>query len=550
MSGNPTPAGGEALPAPDLSAAAQAIVADIVAAGAEVRTLKGEKKDFTGALAKLQAAKAAFKAETGKDYAPPGTKKKGNKAAEKKAAKAAKKAAEKKAREEALKNSTFEPRYEAPDTSKLPADERGPPRQPERVAAGEKFYATTAINYTNGKPHIGHAYEAVTADFISRYHRTYGRDVFFLTGSDEHGKKVQQSAEAAGVEPIEIANKYSEGFQALNRQLKISNDRYIRTTDPEHEKTAQMMFQLADDAGDIYLRNYEGWYDVREERFVPDNEAELSGFKDEHGRPFERHNEASYHFKMSRYQQQLIDHINANPEFIQPESQRNMILSRLQEPLQDLSASRPLSSLKWGIPLPKDPTHVMYVWFDALTNYISGVNYRNEDDPLRNKFWPCDVHIVGRDIMWFHCVIWPCMLMSAKIPLPRTIFGHGWVLAGNNEKMSKSIGNVVDPVAILERFPSDTFRQYLVEEATYGENMAFQLENMINRHNVQLADTLGNIVHRVCCLIRSIHGGVVPDCAGTEPRPFDLNELRTDVDAHVKVRNLHFSLVCLASCVP
>jgi methionyl-tRNA synthetase len=428
----------------------------------------------------------------------------------------------------------YEPRYVEPDTARLKPDTRPPPVQPVKVTVDERFYITTAINYTNGKPHIGHAYEAVTADVLARYHRIAGREVFFLTGSDEHGKKVQQSAAQAGLRPIEVADMYSAGFQALNAQLKVSNDRYVRTSEREHVLTAQMVFQKADDNGDIYLRNYEGWYDVREERFVPDAEAELSHFADKHGQMYERQSEASYHFKMGKYQQQLVDHIKAHPDFIQPETQRNLILSRLEQPLLDLCASRPVESLQWGIPLPADEGHVMYVWFDALTNYLTGVNYRHEADLMRAKFWPCSVHIVGRDIMWFHCVVWPCMLLSAGIPLPTTVFGHGWVLAGDAEKMSKSLGNVVDPVALLARFPSDTLRSYLVEEATYGQDMSFQLENMIERHNVQLADTLGNVVHRVCCLAVSMQGGAVPHAPAVEPRPFDLDELRTACEAHMR----------------
>lgn len=512
---------------------ADEIVAEIKAHGDDVRRLKSAGEDFSKALECLKAAKEKYKDVTGKDFGVKPKSKKKKKKSKTKVEKTSSAAG-------GASASTYEPHYVAPDNSKLAPDTRGPPVQQDILKVEEKFYITTAINYTNGKPHIGHAYEAVTSDVISRYHRIVGRDVYFLTGSDEHGKKVQNSAEAAGVQPIEIANKYSLGFQELNKMLNISNDRYVRTTEPQHELMAQLMFQKADDNGDIYLKNYVGWYDVREERFVPDNEAEMNGFKDEHGRPLEKHNEESYHFRMSKYQDRLVQHIKDHPEFIQPEGQRNLMLKRLEEPLLDLSVSRPLSSLKWGIPLPKDPSHVMYVWFDALTNYLTGINYNEEDDSIRNQFWPCNVHIVGRDIMWFHCVIWPCMLMSAHIPLPKTIFGHGWVMAVNNDdntlvKMSKSLGNVVDPVGVLGRFPADTFRLYLVNEATYGENMGFKMENLIERHNSQLVNTLGNLVNRVLKLLVQKFESKVPNypSLGESERPFNFSRLKAEVEAHM-----------------
>jgi methionyl-tRNA synthetase len=291
----------------------------------------------------------------------------------------------------------------------------------ENVAdhGGEKFYLTTAIAYTNGYPHIGHAYEFLSSDVIVRYHRVLGRDTFFLTGTDEHGQKVAASATQSGLTPQEHCDKYVAAFKQLHKQLLISYSDFIRTTDPFHERTAQNLWLRCNHVGDIYLSSYEGWYNEREELFVTETEAEAAGFKDPtSGVPLKRVTEESYFFRMSKYCDQLIAHIEENPSFIQPEQYRNNILGRLKkEGLKDLSISR--TSFTWGIPVPEgfDKRHVMYVWFDALTNYISGVHGLEPDHPL-SLYWPANKHIIGKDIVWFHCVIWPCMLMSAGVPLP------------------------------------------------------------------------------------------------------------------------------------
>ena len=332
----------------------------------------------------------------------------------------------------------------------------------------DSFYITTAINYTNGPAHMGHAYEAATSDVIARYQRSIGdKPVYFVTGSDEHGQKIANTAADQGKEPIDICNLYVKGFQVLNQRILISNDDYVRTTSARHKKTAQELWKRCAAVGDIYLDTYSGWYNVREETFVTDNDAALSDYKDPaSGLPLKQVEEASYFFRMSKYQQKLIDHIEANPDFIRPAMHRNLILQRLRtDDLRDLSVSR--TTFAWGIAVPEgfEPNHVMYVWVDALSNYLTGVDGL-EVDPEGGKgdlkhFWPASVHVIGKDILWFHTVIWPCLLMSAGVPLPKTVFAHGFVNDKEGKKMSKSLGNVVDPHDMLDKFDVDTFRWYV-----------------------------------------------------------------------------------------
>jgi methionyl-tRNA synthetase len=392
----------------------------------------------------------------------------------------------------------------------------------------EKFYITTAIHYTNGMPHMGHAYENVTSDVIARYHRVFGRDVFYLTGTDEHGQKIAQTAEAQGMTPIALCDKYAAVFRQLTTDLNMSNDFFVRTTSDKHKQFAQWLFQRALDNGDIYLGTYEGWYNVREETFVTETEAAQTDYKDPTtGVPYKKMQEKSYFFKMSKYQARLVQHFHDHPEFLQPEVRRQEILRRLEEPLMDLSASR--NTFQHGVPLPNDPEHVMYVWFDALSNYASAIDYPNGDNA---KYWPASVHIIGKDITWFHCVIWPCILMSAGMPLPQRVFAHGFVNAKDGTKMSKSIGNVIDPYDILKKFGLDSFRYFIVRSARYGQDLPFSEDDMINILNAELADTLGNLVHRSVNICKKYSNGLVPDAAADSP--FDVYTLLHDSEIAYK----------------
>jgi methionyl-tRNA synthetase len=313
----------------------------------------------------------------------------------------------------------------------------------------QKFYLTTAIAYTNGYPHIGHAYEFLTSDVLVRYHRVLGQNTFFLTGTDEHGQKVAASAEKAGLTPLDHCDHYVKAFQDLHSQLLVTYSDFMRTTSPYHELTSQRLWSRCADNNDIYLDTYEGWYNEREEVFVSNQDAEACNFLDVgNGLPLKRVTEESYFFRMSKYTSKLIEHIETYPEFIQPEAYRQNILSRLQkEGLKDLSISR--TSFTWGIPMPTgyDPKHVMYVWFDALSNYLSGIHALDHDHDL-SGFWPASVHVIGKDIVWFHAVIWPCMLFSAGLDLPKCVYAHGFVNASDGRKMSKSYNNAVDPIEV------------------------------------------------------------------------------------------------------
>lgn len=386
--------------------------------------------------------------------------------------------------------------------------------------SNEKFSITTAINYANGAPHMGHAYEAVSSDVIARYHRAYGRDVLFQTGSDEHGQKISEAAEVAGCKPIDLCDKHVVLFKGLNEKIAISNDVYNRTTSDVHKTACKELFNRSKKNGDIYLDTYEGWYNVREETFVTESDAQLSEYIDPvSGKPLKKMSEESYFFRQSRYQEQLVAHIEQNPEFIQPTRRRNEILVRLREDkLRDLSVSR--TTFDWGIPVPDAPGHVLYVWFDALTNYLTGTGWPDvptdsssdsSNAHQKSSYWPADVHIIGKDISWFHCVIWPCMLWSAGLPLPKCVFGHGFVMAGDGQKMSKSIGNVVDPLEQLKKYSSDTFRYYLMRNGVYGSDIPFSESNLILTHNSDLADVLGNLIHRATNLCAKNCSGVVPD---------------------------------------
>ena len=405
------------------------------------------------------------------------------------------------------------------------------------------FYITTAINYTNGPGHMGHAYEAATSDTIARYNRVkYGHaQTHFVTGSDEHGQKIATTAadQTPPVKPIDLCNKYVTGFQVLNQRMLISNNDYVRTTSERHKNTAKKLWErcaanTSNGESDIYLSKYSGWYNVREETFVTDSDAKLADYKDStSGVPLKKVEEESYFFRMADYHDKLMKHIDDHPEFIQPEQYRNNIISRLEKDrLRDLSISR--TTFDWGIPVPEgfEDKHVMYVWFDALSNYLTGVdalgvNGDGKSDGLKHH-WPADVHIIGKDIIWFHTVIWPCILMSAGLPLPKTVFAHGFVNDKDGVKMSKSIGNVVDPHDMLDKYPVDSFRWYLCKEAPYGDEMSFSEESLMIMHNADLCDTLGNLVHRATNLCQKYCGGTVPDVPTSPQAAVDFNAIRDE----------------------
>ena len=371
------------------------------------------------------------------------------------------------------------------------------------------FYITTAINYPNGRPHIGHAYEAIAADAIARFQRAQGRDVRFQTGTDEHGLKMAQAARAEGVEPAAYAEKMSAIFRDMDAALNISYDRFIRTSEPEHHRASQAIWQAMKERGDLYLGRYEGWYSVRDEAFY--DESELSegegGQKlSPQGTPVEWTVEESWFFRLSAYQQKLLDHYAASPDFIRPESRRNEVLRFVEGGLQDLSISR--TSFDWGIPVPDSPGHVMYVWLDALTNYITGVGYPDGGEDWE-RYWPADVHLIGKDVVRFHAVYWPAFLMSAGLALPKQVYGHGHVLL-RGEKMSKSAGNVVDPLEMVARFGVDPVRYFLLREITFGQDGSYSEEAIVARANAELANSFGNLAQRTFSMIFKNLDGVVP----------------------------------------
>ena len=367
-----------------------------------------------------------------------------------------------------------------------------------------KFYITTPIYYVNDKPHIGHAYTTILADVLSRYHRAEGNDVFFLTGLDEHGQKVQQAAAERGVKPKVHCDEMAPRFLELWEKLHISNDDFIRTTEDRHVKVVQDILQIVYDNGDIYEDEYEGFYSVSEERFITEKEAESGEFRD-----IKKLKEKNFFFKMSKYQQTLIDHINNNPNFIQPEHRKNEILGFLRQPLSDLCISRPKSRLNWGIDLPFDNNYVTYVWFDALINYVTATGFGVNDESYQ-KWWPAEYHLIGKDILTTHAVYWPTMLMSAEMPLPKSIFAHGWWMSGES-KMSKTLGNVVNPLDLIEEYGVDPVRYYLMREMVLGQDASFTMESFIKRYNSDLANDFGNLLSRISKLIEKNFDSVVPD---------------------------------------
>ncbi|MFP5328990.1 MAG: methionine--tRNA ligase [Alphaproteobacteria bacterium] len=373
----------------------------------------------------------------------------------------------------------------------------------------EPYYITTAINYPNGPPHIGHAYEAIAADVIARFQRSRGREVRFQTGTDEHGLKMAQAARAEGLEPRDFADKMSRLFKEMDERLEISYDRFIRTSEEAHHRASQSIWKAMEERGDLYLGRYEGWYSVRDEAYYDESElTEGEGGEklSPQGTPVEWTVEESWFFRLSAYQDRLLDHYRANPDFIRPETRRNEVIRFVEGGLSDLSISR--TSFDWGVKVPGSDGHVMYVWLDALTNYITGLGYPDDTD-LWRRFWPADVHLIGKDVVRFHAVYWPAFLMSAGIPLPKQVYGHGFLLS-RGEKMSKSIGNVVDPIALAERFGVDQLRYFLMREVPFGQDGTYSAEAIVNRVNAELANSFGNLAQRTLSMIYKNLDGVIP----------------------------------------
>lgn len=372
-----------------------------------------------------------------------------------------------------------------------------------------RFYVTTAISYPNGAPHIGHAYEVIATDAIARFMRADGRDVFFLTGTDEHGLKMVQTAEREGLPVRALADRNADRFRAMAGALAISNDDFIRTTEPRHYKASQAIWERMVAAGDIYLGGYEGWYSVRDEAFY--NEDETSVGPDGvrvggQGTPVEWTKEETYFFRLSKYQDRLLAHYEAHPDFVGPDTRFNEVISFVKGGLTDLSVSR--TTFDWGVPVPGADGHVMYVWVDALTNYITGAGFPDESDP-KWAYWPADLHVIGKDIVRFHAVYWPAFLMSAGLALPKRVYGHGF-LFNRGEKMSKSLGNVVDPFVMADAYGVDAMRYFLLREVAFGNDGSYSHEAIVARTNADLANDIGNLAQRSLSMIAKNCDGVLP----------------------------------------
>ncbi|AQS41615.1 MAG: Methionine--tRNA ligase [Candidatus Tokpelaia hoelldobleri] len=382
----------------------------------------------------------------------------------------------------------------------------------------DKFYITTPIFYPNGTPHIGHAYTSIAADVMARFQRADGKGVFFLSGTDEHGLKMQQTAAGEGVTPQALADRNSAIFQDMLRVLNVSVDDFIRTTEKRHYDACQALWKRMEAAGDIYLDRYEGWYSVRQEAYYDEKDTEVGedGIRREKevGSPVEWNEEESYFFRLSGYQDKLLDYYEKHPDFIGPNERRNEIISFVRSGLRDLSISR--TTFDWGIPVPGDEKHVMYVWVDALTSYLTATGFPEENAP-RHSFWPANMHLIGKDIVRFHAIYWPAFLMAAGLPLPERVFAHGFLL-NRGEKMSKSVGNVVDPFAMVEHFGLDQMRYFFLREVSFGQDGSYSHEAIANRINADLANDLGNLAQRSLSMIAKNCEGKVPEPATFAPQ--------------------------------
>jgi methionyl-tRNA synthetase len=387
------------------------------------------------------------------------------------------------------------------------------------MATKPRYYLTTAIAYPNGPPHIGHAYEAIATDAIARFMRLDGYDVLFLTGTDEHGIKMLQTAAKEGLTPRELVARNVPRFQAMVARLNCSNDDFIRTTEERHHRSSIGIWKKMAAAGDIYLDKYSGWYSVRDEAFYDEDETTLNdaGVRvGPQGTPVEWVEEESYFFRLSAYQDKLLDLYSRHPDFVLPKERMNEVASFVKGGLQDLSISR--TTFDWGIPVPGDPKHIMYVWVDALTNYITALGYPDETDAKFRRFWPADLHVIGKDIVRFHAVYWPAFLMSAGLAVPRRVFSHGF-LFNRGEKMSKSVGNVIDPFALADAYGVDPLRFFLLREVPFGQDGNYSHEAIVNRINADLANDFGNLAQRSLSMVARQLGGVLP-----QPGSFSAND--------------------------
>ena len=407
----------------------------------------------------------------------------------------------------------------------------------------DPFYITTAISYPNGRPHIGHAYEAIATDAVARFQRQKGRDVFFLTGTDEHGLKMAQTARERGVAPLALADEMSAYFKAMDDRLDVSYDRFIRTSEPDHHLASKAIWTAMEERGDIYLGRYEGWYSVRDEAYYDEKElvtADSGERLSPQGTEVEWTVEESWFFRLSAYQDRLLAHYEEYPGFIRPDSRRNEVLRFVDGGLSDLSISR--TSFDWGIKVPGSDKHVMYVWLDALTNYLTGIGYPNTESEAYKRFWPADIHIIGKDVVRFHAVYWPAFLMSAGLPLPRQVFGHGHVLL-RGEKMSKSAGNVLDPIALADTVGVDQLRYFLLRDVTFGQDGSYSSEAIVTRVNADLANSFGNLAQRTLSFIARNCEGVLP--VGGKGDAAD-EELLTTVSNAIEEMCRHFEELALS----
>ena len=381
----------------------------------------------------------------------------------------------------------------------------------------KNFYITTPIYYPSAKPHMGHAYSSIIADFFARFKRIDGFNVNFLTGTDEHGLKIERAAKLKGIDTLKFCDEISKTFRDLSKTLNLTNTDFIRTTENRHKKSVQNFWKELENSGDIYLSKYSGWYSVSDEAFYSDDEIEeIDGKKISISSKsaVEWMDEESFFFRLSKWEDNLLKYYDENPNFISPESRKNEVISFVKNGLKDLSVSR--KSFSWGIPVPNNKDHVIYVWLDALTNYISALNYPDKDDKLYKTFWPASIHLIGKDILRFHAVYWPAFLMAAKMPLPKKVYGHGWILSGE-EKMSKSKGNILDPIKIIDEYGLDPLRYYLIKEVSFGNDGNISQNRLEDCINSDLANNFGNLCQRVCAF-------AIKNCNGTIPSKIEFEK--------------------------